>query len=352
MSAPEPDSNVSEFHWCRHYLPLSIFVVSSVVSGLLSLLMLNALLGATKKYTRSQLKRIFYPTERKIVVLQYAVCLPMFELFVIWGSQLGISIDGNTASIVITWIVVNIVRILLVLSACCATTNYRLMIHVVQCYNLPLAVMFFTDRIINSVIGVEGIFIGILCVLALFEFFHVQDYFSVVANAQMPLTARDAPFSSFSLETSIDSVAREVREMVGPGAPIKAHGSDDGGEVPDRRYGYAERPDAMGRLLHSDKQKGAADFYLSASEDDEDDDGRESVTQLDERLPPDVRVALSEQKRTFLFTQFIQEVLRFDSHTDAEKIKKAVLRFKANLEKVRSPPEANSGGGGASGSGF
>jgi len=338
--APINDEIVSEFHWCRHYLPITVLAVSTGVSLFLSLLMLNAIFGATMKFTRSQTMRMFYPTEKKVAFLQYVICLPAFEAFVIWGSYLGVSIDGNTASIVITWIVMNIVRILLVLSSCRAVGNYRLMIHVSQCFNLPLAVMFFTDRIINSSIGIEGIFIGTLCLLALFEFFHVQDYFSVFANSQMNMNfgARTSPFSPQSAENSVDVGGREFRPQMGQW-PVqvgrKVHGSDDG---------YP--PDDQNTPLNSPQAMIAEQAYSSESEEEQGqfDDGA-SVTELDEALPPEVRAQFNDQGRTALIAQFLGEVMKFDVATDARVIKRTVLKFKSRFAKTNSSkPESLSGG--------
>ena len=36
-----------EFHWCRHYLPDGVLIASTVVSLILSLIMINAMCGAT-----------------------------------------------------------------------------------------------------------------------------------------------------------------------------------------------------------------------------------------------------------------------------------------------------------------
>jgi hypothetical protein len=329
-------ADMVEFHWCRHYLGETVLASSTTISLLLSTVMLNAMFGATLRFTRSQLRRIFYPTERKIAFLQYALFMPLFEVFVIWGSKLGISIDTSTASVIVTWIVINAVCLVLVLSSCRAVGNYRLLIHVAQCYRLPMAIMFFCDRLINSEIGIEGIFIGAMFLCSLFEFFHVQDYFSVFSNSNLGCV-REAPLTSFSVEDSQDSVYKPRRVFAGPPDDAKQHGSDDQPSIDD-----AVRERQHGMTIHEQRTQETA-YYSSSDEEDKEENA--SITEFDENITPAVRATLREQKTNALTAEFLQKVMQFNERSDPNVIKRTVLKFKHKLINNTSTKKSNSASG-------
>jgi len=320
------DTDVYEFHWCRHYLPTSVLVMSTVITILLGLSMINGMCGATCRFKRSQIKRIFYPTERKIGLLQYAVIMPMFELFVVWGSWIGISPDGSSASIVVGWITINGLCLLIMTCACYSTGNYRLMVHIAQCFRLPLAVIFFCDRIFNSVVGIESIAIGCLFLCSLFEFFHVQDYFAVLPNARPNGTgmrlhgvqaeddSTDGPISPHTVDLMQEALAKSRAAQMGPPLSTAQHQSS---------------------IPTSSTMKNDTEMALLSHSDDEDDDNA-SHTELDDNLPAAVRAALNDQSISATVTDFISEVLRVDDTSDPQKVKRMVLKYKNRLTKDRS----------------
>jgi hypothetical protein len=191
-----------------------------------------------------------------------------------------------------------------------------------------MAIMFFCDRIINSEIGIEGIFIGAMFLCSVFEFFHVQDYFSVLANANLNCT-REAPFNNFSAEQSQDSVYDARRVYTGGPDVIKAHGSDDQPSIDDVQ-------------VRLDQGKPVIDYYSSS--DSEDKNENASVTEFDETVTPAVRATLREQKTNALTSEFLQKVMQFTERTDANVIKRTVIKFKNKLIS-NSAKKSNSASG-------
>ena len=224
--------------------------------------MLNAMNGATYRYSRSQLRRMFYPTERKISFLRYALLMPLFELFVIWGVEAGVSIDDSSAAIVVAWLSVNCLCLLVMTCSCGAFGSYRMMIHAVQCFRMPLSLIFMCERIFNSVIGVESIFIALMFLCSLFEFFHVQDYFSVFSNSLLdPLGYRNN--RKHRGDNDDDESYTE-----GPVLPNDSEHRTDLAALTRKRIMEEER----------EKQK----TQQAASEEE---DADESITELDDKVP-------------------------------------------------------------------
>lgn len=336
-----------DFHWCRHTLPRSVMVASTVITALLSLAVLNAMNGATYRYSRSQLRRMFYPTERKIAFLQYALFMPLFELCVIWGAEIGVSIDDNSAAIVVAWLAVNALCLLVMSCSCAALGSYRLMIHAVQCFRMPLALIFMCDRVFNSVIGVESIFIALMFLCSVFEFFHVQDYFSVYSNSRLdPLGYRNnrKPSSSGGRANDDNDNDDDASFTDGPVLPTDA----------ERTTGWlaVARKRTMREAAAEAKAGGASTsttttttvgngdkggVYFSASEDED-----ASVTELDDRVPANVRSVLNTQKTAGIVNKFFEDIRRFTPQTDAERIKRKVLRFQSKFASLSQDDRAAS----------
>ena len=339
-----------EFHWCRHYLPDGVLIASTVVSLILSLIMINAMCGATCRFARSHLRRIFYPTERKVVLVQYALCMPLFELFVIWGTKMGVSADTDSASIVVSWLVINAICLVVLGVSCCSQKNYRLLIRDAQSFRFPMSIVFFCDRAFNSVIGVECIFIILLMAFSVFEFFHVQDYFAIYAKAHTDATGlggaldSEGPMSPLAAEARFEmfSNTREhfmhdelIQSVIANGQRRTAdmNGSPrDSAEMP---------PSSQKRRTNGVVLEDTSDLNASTDGDDDDDDDEEQ-TELEEGLPKTVRGALNEQKTNALIADLLLKAMQCTEETDAHSIKRAVLKFKRKMQAGRATQRSTS----------
>jgi hypothetical protein len=185
MNVTGPDIPLAYWH-CHSELPYGVQVASSVVSLLLSLLVVNSAFGAAFNFSHQTLKGMFNKVEKRAIIFQYLVTMPLFEVFVIWGPDWTDAITRNSTSSVVAWLAVNCLSVVLVVLSLFALHRYRMLIHVAQCMRAPTAVMFFCDRIINFSIGVEGVFIGAVFVCSMFELFHVHRFLTP-ARKQAPL---------------------------------------------------------------------------------------------------------------------------------------------------------------------
>lgn len=336
----ETESVANDFHWCRHTLPRSVMISSTVITVLLGMSMLNAMNGATYRYARSQLRKMFYPTERKIAALQYALFMPLFELCVIWGAEVGVSADDSSAAIVVAWLAVNCLCLLIMTCSCCSLGSYRMLIHAVQCFRMPLALIFMCDRVFNSVVGAESIFIALMFLCSLFEFFHVQDYFSVYPNARLdPLGFIDGKKNREDHDNDDDD---EVSLNAGPVTPTDVERNADRlAAARSRIMNQFQNPPPPA------KDGGAVTF--SASDDDDDDeededdggDIEESATEMDAAVSPVVRATLNSQKQQKLVAKLLEDAMRVDEATDAQKIKKKVLAFKSKVNALTQDDRAS-----------
>jgi hypothetical protein len=329
-SASAMDSASEEFHWCRHYLPTSVLALSTTITILLSFQMINIMWGATCRFKRSQVRRIFYPTERKVGFLQYGLFMPMFEIFVVWGSWLGLSIDSSTASIVIAWIVVNMICLLVLTCACRATSNFRMMVHIAQCFRLPMAIIFFCDRIFNSVVGVESAFIVAMFICSLFEFFHVQDYFAVVSNSRLDIGGVKIGGFHLTDEETDDGTN-------GPISPMTAEENKARTDLIRLSFMNAENKRQMAENHKNDAERSVLSQMAT-----DDDDEAESHTELEDNLPADVRAGLNDQAMNATIVDLLREVMKINESTEAERVKRMVLRFKNKLTRDRSGPASGS----------
>jgi hypothetical protein len=185
MNGTVADIPLAYWH-CHSELPYGVQVASSVVSLLLSLLVVNSAFGAAFNFSHMTLKGMFNKVEKRAIIFQYLVTMPLFEVFVIWGPDWTDAITRNSTSSVVAWLAVNCLSVVLVILSFFALHRYRMLIHVAQCMRAPTAVMFFCDRIINFSIGVEGVFIGGVFVCSMFELFHVHRFLTP-ARKHVPL---------------------------------------------------------------------------------------------------------------------------------------------------------------------
>jgi hypothetical protein len=350
--APSPLQE--EFHWCRHLLPQDVLIASTVVSALLSLFMLNAMCGMTFKYSRIQLRRLFFPTERKISFIQYALIAPMFELFVIWGDRIGVSTDTDSASIVVTWVTINVLCLFVMLCSCRAQANYRLLIRDAQTFRFPMSVMFLCDRAFNSVIGIECIFIVAIMLFSVFEFFHVQDYFAVFRR---PSASRGfASMPDDDVDDKIVGVADNKDDEIVlynyGGEWLNKNRADNMSKEPERDRVAIDLSTSDKASTRSSTKKAAGataaaagqDGLLPLSDDEEDGDAAGSLTDV-ENVSPNVLATLQTQERSSLINKLLKQAMKCTDQTDPESIKRAVLKFKTRVLKTRPPSNRASSSG-------
>lgn len=253
-------SPLSYFH-CHNLVPDGVLIASTVVSGLLSLLMFNSAFGASCFFSNKDLYQVFNAMERRAIIIQYLIAMPLFELLVVWGPQLTPSIDHNSSSSVINWLVVNSMSLGLVIGSLFATHRYRMLIHVAQCFRLPLATMYFCDRAINFTIGVEGVFIGAVFFCATFEMVHVHQYYTKYKRTPLLLVKSDAtalasmqppPLPPVAMTMALPFVSKRRRQRAGD--KLKSTSSSSSSDEEAKK-----RPFVNGNSMHIYPGGGSAD---------------------------------------------------------------------------------------------
>lgn len=189
------DFPLSYWH-CHSAVPDGVLIASSFISGVLSLVLLNAAFGAACAFSHKDLTRMFNAVEKFVIVFQYLIAMPAFELFVIWGPSLTIGINHNSSSSVVSWIAVNSLSLFFALASIFASARYRALMHVAQCMRAPMAIVFFCDRAINFSVGVEGVFITFVFIGGFIEMIYVHQYLAPSLQARtarrMRIAARAA----------------------------------------------------------------------------------------------------------------------------------------------------------------
>lgn len=160
---------------CRHDVPTSMLVASSVVSLLLSAGMLNSMFGRTRKLNKEDVRALFGDYERSAIFIHYAIVVPLFEFFVIWGPRLNANIGPSSASSVTAFLIVNAISVFLLLLGVIFEAKYRLFVHKVQCWRIPICIVFLCDRDINFTVGFEALFIAASLLCSIFETVNVNE---------------------------------------------------------------------------------------------------------------------------------------------------------------------------------
>jgi hypothetical protein len=227
-------------YWrCHSELPYGVQIGSTVVSVLLSLLIVNSAFGITFSYSNLSLKGMFNKVEKRAIIIQYLIAMPLFEIFVIWGPDWTDGIAHNSTSSVVSWLAVNCLSVILVIVAFFSLQRYRMLIHVAQCMRAPTAVMFFSDRLINFSIGVEGVFIGAVFVTSMFELFHVHRFLSPSRRQPMPLDiAPDPAPAPVPLVTPTTPTHESERRR--PAEAEEVVFKDNGPQSPKQKHEYDE----------------------------------------------------------------------------------------------------------------
>lgn len=156
-------------HACWDELPPYVLVVSSVFLGLVCLFSLNAFFCVTCGYTNVQLRELSSRVERRMAVLYYVLALPLFELFVIWGPHLGLAIERTTSSLVAGWMCVNLFNFFFVFGGFCSPKMHAFSLYITQSWQSLCMFFFFFDRLFNSTIGAEALFIVPVFLLGLLQ---------------------------------------------------------------------------------------------------------------------------------------------------------------------------------------
>ena len=160
---------------CLDVEPHTLRVVSSVLTALVCLLSLNSAFGATWHFSRRALGSLFEDIEKRAMLLQYVIFLPLFELFVVWGSQVDAgNIAHNCSATLLVHIIISALSLAIICSAQFMLTRFRPLLHAAQCWRIVICVAVLCDRGVRGVIGYESFFTALVLGCALFEIAHVN----------------------------------------------------------------------------------------------------------------------------------------------------------------------------------
>lgn len=162
--------------------PHGLRVASTLFAVLVALLSLNTAFGATWSQSHSSLKDLFEPVERRAMLAQYMLAVPLFEWFVVWGSPSGFSVEPNSSSVLIMHVLVSVLSVALLGLAQVAILRARALVHITQAMRIVVCIAVFCDRATRRVLGYEAFFVGVVLVCAMFEVVHVRVNFIVPAG--------------------------------------------------------------------------------------------------------------------------------------------------------------------------
>lgn len=219
------DFPLSYWH-CHSAVPDGVLIASSFISGVLSLVLLNAAFGAACAFSHKDLTRMFNAVEKFVIVFQYLIAMPAFELFVIWGPSLTIGINHNSSSSVVSWIAVNSLSLFFALASIFASARYRALMHVAQCMRAPMAIVFFCDRAINFSVGVEGVFITFVFIGGFIEMIYVHQYLAPSLQARTARRMRIAARAASAAAALTSGTFPTPRNAAESGVEMHAQNSD------------------------------------------------------------------------------------------------------------------------------
>lgn len=174
-------------------LPVSVLIFSSGVTGVSSVLVLLSFWFRTVRLSRGAVRRQISPFEKRLALVHYALCLPLFELLVVWGPLVDSSIQPSEPFVILFWICVQLSQSLALVAAMFSRRNYRMMVHVAQILQFPCMAAFFCERLYRRVINVEGMIISALIVCGIIEIYTVPDFFrddSPIYTSNYSMTVR------------------------------------------------------------------------------------------------------------------------------------------------------------------
>lgn len=159
------------------YLPTPVLVISTTIALITALLIIVAFWFRTARLNRGDVKRQVSQLEKRLILVHYAICLPLFELMVVWGPRFSASIKPSSPPVVLAWISVLLASLLSLVIAYFSRKNYRMMVHVALILQFPCMSFAFGDRLFRGVLGAEGMIISALIVCGIVEIFTVPDFF-------------------------------------------------------------------------------------------------------------------------------------------------------------------------------
>jgi hypothetical protein len=87
------------------------------------------------------------------------------------------------------------------------------------------------------------------------------------------------------------------------------------------------------------------EMLILSDDEDEDEDGDASRTEVEDGVSPHVLATLKNQQRGKLINNLLKKAMLCTENTDAESIKRVVLRFKERMYKFRGPNNKSTSSG-------
>ena len=160
---------------CLEVEPHTLRVTSSVLTSLVCLLSLNSVFGATWHFSRRALSSLFEDLEKRAMLLQYVLFLPLFEIFVVWGSRIDSGgIAHNCSMTLLVHIIISALSLAIIGFAQFMLIRFRPLLHAAQCWRIVICVVVLCDRGVRGVIGYESFFTALVLGCALFEIAHIN----------------------------------------------------------------------------------------------------------------------------------------------------------------------------------
>ena len=158
-------------------VPSSVLVLSTFLSLTVAAMILFSFYCRTFRLSKGAIGRQVTHLEKRVALVHYLVCIPLFELFVIWGQHFNFGIRASSPSAVLLWVAMLLAQLLALVVAFFSSNNYRMMVHVTQILAAACSIEFFIDKAVRNAIGVEGMIISALIVCGVIEIYSVPDFF-------------------------------------------------------------------------------------------------------------------------------------------------------------------------------
>lgn len=113
-------------------------------------------------------------------LLHYCLLVPIFEALITWGSYWNSSIPPVSAEVELVWLAVLSMASFILIFTFCSRSSFRMTVHTIQIMQLPCAVAFLCERIINTDFGGEIAIIVAVMLCSIFEIFTVPDFFATI----------------------------------------------------------------------------------------------------------------------------------------------------------------------------
>ena len=163
--------NITTTHPCQthHLLPVGVLVCTSVLTGMVCLLTLNAYFFCNTAVRFQMVRRLSSKSERRCVVVHYLVLLPLFTIFVVWGPHLQIGVLPNGSSVLAAWVGVLVTCLVLLAMGFWSVKAYMWSLELSQVLQAPAMLFFLCDRALYHALGVESIFVASLLFVVVLE---------------------------------------------------------------------------------------------------------------------------------------------------------------------------------------